>query len=516
MSGALMQVVGNAGIPHRLHNNSAMNIISHDCTFTPIRFATNNSFAITRSCDVIKSIFFKFKMAALPGGWIYKNKWTSRAFESIELKIGGSTVLKYDKERLRLMNLIFPDDMRANSRHLTFDYSLSERMDISLELHETMFEFDIKDVFNTDGIPLFALQYHDVSVTFTLGDFAECIEYYHEDDVPALSATDNYILECVPQSIGIFMDMEPRRALAEMQHTFNTIHYEFGTIIVNNDETCFRMGEDGICSSEYLHITNEDGSEIDGQVLDSIEINLNRQSRFYLSGFQSRHFMADYLPHPVRDNSTSQNLYYISYSPPPQFSTIPLEPLATASVFGLNLNRIDTHHMILTYNPHMPLPPRIKITIMRRIHNVFRIGNGTSDYAAEYSPTIPLVVGRANRREVRNEVPAPVPVPVPVPSVAVISANAISIYANTFVSCDTIIPIPSDDNWCVITLEPILENTDVVQCQQCKKLCLLEAMNEWFNVQKSCPHCRASSDRVEFIVGKGIMDIDISNPLILV
>jgi len=508
MSGALMQVVGNAGIPHRLHNNSAMNIISHDCTFTPIRFATNNSFAITRSCDVIKSIFFKFKMAALPGGWIYKNKWTSHAFESIELKIGGQSVLKYDKERMRLMNLIFPDDMRANSRHLTFDYSLSERMDISLEPHETMFEFDIKDVFGENGIPMIALRYSDVNVNFTLGNFADCVESYGGDDVPALPATDNYILECVPQSVGIFMDSEPRRALAQMDHAINIIHYQVGTIVVNSQETCFRIGENGICCSEYLHITNEDGSEIDRQVLDSIEIYLNRQSRFNLSGFQSRHFMADYLPHPVRDNSTSQNLYYISHSPPPQFSTIPLEPLPTLNVFGLNLDRIDTHHMILTYNPVVPLPPRIKITIMRRLHNVFRIGNGGAEYAAEYSPTIPLVVGRANRREVLNEVP--VPVPVPVPSVAVISATAVSIY--TFISCDTIITIPPDDNMCVITLEPIEENADVVQCQQCRKLCLLEAMNEWFKVQKSCPHCRAHSDRVEFIVGKGIMDIDISIP----
>jgi len=137
---------------------------------------------------------------------------------------------------------------------------------------------------------------------------------------------------------------------------------------------------------------------------------------------------------------------------------------------------------------------------------VFRIGNGTSGYGDEYRDW--LDIRTANRREVRNEVP----VPVPAPSVAVISANAISIYANTFVSCDTIIPIPLDDNMCVITLEPILENTDVVQCQQCKKLCLLEAMNEWFKIEKFCPHCRAHSDRVEFIVGKGKGVSPLSNP----
>ena len=72
------------------------------------------------------------------------------------------------------MNLIFPDDMRANSEHLTFDYSLTERMGLSLEPHETMFEFDIKDVFGENGIPLIALNHEAVSVNFTLGDFTDC------------------------------------------------------------------------------------------------------------------------------------------------------------------------------------------------------------------------------------------------------------------------------------------------------------------------------------------------------
>ena len=395
------------------------------------------------------------------------------------------------------MNLIFPDDMRANSEHLTFDYSLTERMGISLEPHETMFEFDIKDVFNTNGIPLIALHHEAVSVNFTLGDFTDCVESYEGDDVP-LPAT-NYILECVPQSVGIWMDLDTRRALAQMDHTINTIHYQVGTIVVNSQETCFKMGENGICSSEYLHITNEDGSEIDRQVLDSIKIELNRESRFEISGFQSRHFMADYLPHPVRDNSTSQNLYYIAYNPPPQFSTLSLEPLASDTVFGLNLNRIDTFNMILTYNPYVP--PRIKITIMRRIHNVFIIGNGTSNYVAECRNR--LDIRTANRRSVvHNQVPMPITVPsVAVPMV--ISANRISIH--TFMPCDTPIPIsPSPyDNICVITLELILENADVVQCQQCKKLSMLTAMNEWFKVTKNCPHCRADSDRVEFKCGKG-------------
>ena len=59
------------------------------------------------------------------------------------------------------------------------------------------------------------------------------------------------------------------------------------------------------------------------------------------------------------------------------------------------------------------------------------------------------------------------------------------------------------DAVCVITLEPIGENVDIVRCVQCHKSCLMEAMNEWFKVSKTCPHCRAASrDYAIFFSGK--------------
>ena len=293
------------------------------------------------------------------------------------------------------------------------------------------------------------------------------------------------------------MDSTPRSELATMSHRFNTIRYDHVSIIARRtDETCFNLEHNSVCSTEYLHITNEDGSEIDRQVLDSIDIELNRQSRFNLSGFESRHFMADYLPHPVRDNSTSQNLYYIAFNPPPQFSTLPLEPLPTLNVLGVNLGRIDTNHMTLTYNPHVPLPPRIKITIMRRLHNVFRIGNGTSGYDSAYSDRLDIRTDNRRTESLPVAMPNTHYLPSPSPSTSTIVDVVL------FVSSDTIITIPLDDNFCVITLEPIEENADIVQCQECRKLCLMSAMNEWFKVSKTCPHCRVSGGSA-FIAGKG-------------
>ena len=57
---------------------------------------------------------------------------------------------------------------------------------------------------------------------------------------------------------------------------------------------------------------------------------------------------------------------------------------------------------------------------------------------------------------------------------------------------------------CVITMEPIAKDTDVVQCQQCMQLAALEAMKEWFSRSKTCPCCRAKYPEVQFLAGKAI------------
>ena len=66
------------------------------------------------------------------------------------------------------------------------------------------------------------------------------------------------------------------------------------------------------------------------------------------------------------------------------------------------------------------------------------------------------------------------------------------------------------DDTCVITLESIEENANIVRCEQCYKSCLMTSMNEWFKVSKSCPHCRASmSEYAMYICGKAKYSINL-------
>lgn len=58
MSGAIMQMVAHTYHANPYYNN-VIDIITHPCE--NICFNQNNSFEITRQCDVIKLIYFKFK-----------------------------------------------------------------------------------------------------------------------------------------------------------------------------------------------------------------------------------------------------------------------------------------------------------------------------------------------------------------------------------------------------------------------------------------------------------------------
>ena len=484
-AGGILQLVtidiGEANI-----NNNAMEIITYECA-EPIRFDRTNSFIIVCSCDVIKSIYFTFKMAPLPVGWIYKNKWLNEAFERIELNIGGYSSVKYVKETERMLNLILPSNTAMN-KHLTFDYTLEERRTKSLQPHEVMFEFNIKDTFPT-GLPLATLTY-DVRVNFTLGDFTNCIEC-DEDGVPPntpwhmITPEANYLIDCKAQSVGLQLQLNPRSFLAETpNHIFNSIQRQMASITVDSNETYFSIQQLGRCSAMHIHITNADGSEIERPVLDSLQVVMNGIERFNISGFQSRHFMSSFLPYSTRDNTESQNLYCISYHS--ETYGVSDGEIPRFRENSLNHSRIDSEQLIFTYNDSSTLPARIKITIMHRVQNEFRIFNGTAQgFSYDYrEPSISVAQEHVHRvvQPLQQFIPTVI---------------------NTFQPDNDMLLIIPPDAVCVITLEPIGENVDIVRCVQCHKSCLMEAMNEWFKVSKTCPHCRAASrDYAIFFSGK--------------
>ena len=508
--GALIQLVAIG--PHDQPINNALDIMTHTIN-TPIQFGQSNRFTISRSCDIIKSIYFKFKMAPLPVGWIYKNRWAEKAFENIELSIGGHVVLKYTKEKQKIFNLIFPP--KNTNRHMNFDYTLEERRNLSLQPHETIFELDIQEIFG-NGIPVVAMSFHDIQVNFTLGDFEDCIEIdrtiFNETSVlgniaPPLNPNLNYILECLPQSIGLFLDTEPRRTLVQTVSRFITKNYQIASTIVDSSETSFNINQDGICSAAYIHITNEDGTEIPNQIIDNLKVLLNTSDRFNISGFQSRHQMPSLLPHPTIDNNTSQNLYYISYnsdtyiqSTETLITELQTQAQTQRNENGLNLNRIDSYKFNFRYNNTIPLPPRIKISVIHQNQNIFTVQNGMGGYRVLPGESRIMTESESQaeteqrQREFLRNNPSSRPIFAPrLPS-------APRIYLS-FIPCDTLINISPDNNSCVITMEPIEPNNDIVQCNQCRKICIMEAMNEWFKTSKTCPHCRASHNGA-FICGK--------------
>jgi len=473
MSGALIQLMTG--------ENNSMNIITHPCE--NIRFNSNNTFRISRQCDVIKSIYFKFKMLPLPVGYTYKNCWTQHAFEHIELVIGGQRIWQTNKEKERMLHLILP--LNTN-RDLIFDYNSEERQILSANIHETIFELNIKEIFGANGIPLIALLYHDVIVNFTLGAFENCVER-NENIQTILDSSINYMVECLPQSIGLFLNGNHSTNLAQTPSETYTKNYDIATTIVNSSETKFNMIQDGVCVAAYIHITNEDGSEIQNQVIDNIKVLLNNYERFNISGFQAKHMMRTLLPHATQDNNKSQNLYYISY----YSETYGQTPIQSNFENGLNASRIDSHKFEFSYNSN--IPPRLKISIIHKNQNIFRVANGISGYAYGFNSSSILTDTELHEERLRRIAAMPPPI---------LGAVYTPRRSNKLLPNSRIIPIPSDDNYCIITLDLISENEDVVQCMQCKKICNMDALNSWFVQSTTCPHCRGGVNTITFLCGK--------------
>ena len=55
---------------------------------------------------------------------------------------------------------------------------------------------------------------------------------------------------------------------------------------------------------------------------------------------------------------------------------------------------------------------------------------------------------------------------------------------------------------CIISLEQIQNNENIAKCSQCKKIVKYNVMQQWFNENESCPHCRGEYPEVTFLCGK--------------
>ena len=55
---------------------------------------------------------------------------------------------------------------------------------------------------------------------------------------------------------------------------------------------------------------------------------------------------------------------------------------------------------------------------------------------------------------------------------------------------------------CIISLEQIQNNENIAKCSQCKKIVKYNIMQQWFNENESCPHCRGEYPETTFLCGK--------------
>ena len=307
--------------------------------------------------DVLKSVHFRIKAAALPPGWVYKNQWVDRAFKSLTLESRSIPFIQTTQTQLRMRRLIWP----LPDKNMSFDFTLEERRAKSLAPHETIYEFEaIREA-------TIISNYLGMSrLIVTLNSVYDCIE---ADPgfcpTPPIPADYNPIIEFDPYYTQLIVNNSALPCLTDEYRSKNlnkknrdsVVYQSCDTTLVLAPQETFSINQRGHCTVVYMYVTAADGGEIPYQAINSIRVNAHGVNLYELSGFQARHMTRQLLPHASVSNDRSHNMYYLPYCS--QFADI--------DDGFLNLNIITNYRVIIKCAESI-INTEVKITFMHRIH----------------------------------------------------------------------------------------------------------------------------------------------------
>ena len=481
-----------------------------------IEWNSQKSIRVERAADLLKKIHLNMKVGPAPAGYRWKRCWPFHFVKDLEVQIGGLVYWKTGTNTLQMEHLMhglqrYPDWLASMPRvpaeelaiapESVFDYGEEERARLSRESHEVSFEpLSLKHLVQLRyGLPILALQYHDVKLQITTASVADCLEPIDPGTVTEPHAE---LQKCEFVFEMDFLDTEERRHVARIPHEFVTKHMEYtsGTFDLTNEreiQTWIKAYTN--CSAVSLWITDEQDREIPSQVVEEFSVLFNGQERHRLSGYQSRFDMRDQLPFPTLNNTKSQNLYYISYYSG-RTEQSGLEQ-------GANFSEIDRYELKIRCREG--IQQRIKIHMLHRAQNFCRIMSGMCG-----------IVYTNHGFRFLSEAPQPRPVVPIVPRSPQTSQTPATLLV--FPNTDQLIEIHEEDNVCPITYEEFKEGDLVQQCLECKKVMSSAAMDTWFSqpanqYNKKCVHCRQPYSLTTFRKGKAhlVREITDTQPFLI-
>jgi hypothetical protein len=240
MAGGLMQLVaygaqdvyltGNPQITffkvvYRRHTNFSMETIEHTLNGNP-DFGRRSTVAITRNGDLITKMYLMVKLDNIvpseKSKFAYVRKLGHALIKSVEVEIGGSRI---DKHYGVWLNIWYELARHAGDGERGFLRMIGDVPELTAYNGEVKNEYTLyiplKFWFNRHvglALPLIALQYHEVRLTFEFEDAANIVvanSYFKQNDLKNIRIKDALVLVDY-----IYLDSEERRRFAQVGHEY--------------------------------------------------------------------------------------------------------------------------------------------------------------------------------------------------------------------------------------------------------------------------------------------------------
>jgi hypothetical protein len=436
-----------------------------------------NLFDITipRTHDQVSNFYFHIKLNPAPAGYRYKRLWPFEFIKEFEITNSeaalGSSFHRETGEWIRMSNYMNPD---PRFKELFFDFDANTRSAKSRYSVETIIK--IPKLFNVSTTGMCCPH---IGLCANVSNFLEIDENNTDPN-----ANQNINVNFISNLINVcdlcyeveVLDSNERKDIAtnciEQFYSFHEMQIEDC-----NTQNISRINctHQGLTSTMYLHILDQNNNEIDHEIIANIKITLDGLDAYLYTGLEAQLINETRLPHNaiLYQNPYSKNLYAIPY-----WNGVNEETKEGVINHGLNLNQINTYQISIVWKE---APQNVKVIMAHRINaKIITYGGVTVRDTTLHSSSIledqnVLLEQKGNNNQIINE----------------------GILNEILLDPDDI-----DNTRCIISFINIEDDMIISQCNQCKKVCINEQLNRWLNTNQSCPSCRQRNNPNAFIVGK--------------
>lgn len=368
MGGGLMQLVaygaqdafltGNPEITffkvvYRRHTNFAMESIRQNFNGSST-WGSRATATISRNGDLISRCYIEAKLpystednTSTPGKKIlnFCNSIGHKLIKDVELEIGGQLIDKHYSEWLEIWSeLTLPAEKDSGYEQMVGKSDFRDERSVPTS-GDTLF-VPLQFFFCRNpglALPLIAMQYHEVKLTFNFGSKSECILSGTQVDVESdVNNADKISPELWVDYV--YLDTDERRRFAQVQHNMliDQLQYNGGSVNNTMDLSFNHPCKELIWIKQDITAKgfNFDcgSSNYQGGPISSAVLKLNGHDRF-----EKRNGAYFHLVQPFQHHTRCPKQYIYSYS----FSLNPEEHQPSGSC---NFSRIDNARLILEDN----------------------------------------------------------------------------------------------------------------------------------------------------------------------